>query len=239
MTGQERRRACIKMASGETMSEVPCRTVGGRHRRPTLHLSQDMGSASWLGGGGGHLDVPWRSASPGDHQLGSFPSTSVRFSGCVQRGGLDDHQVGAGVRPQRPQVSLGEGRQSLGIVVGGEGGVRCIAERLHVVRLVLQRHSRGPRRPLSRQRRVRPLRAHLVGLQREVDAGDDGARPKELPMVGHRVPRPPPAAIAIHDSHAINLCGISAKMVDDLRPVALVQRRGWPQGGERPCAGWA
>jgi len=47
---EPRRRACVTMGSQNRWFEVPHRVVEGAHWRPTLHLTQDMGSASWQGG---------------------------------------------------------------------------------------------------------------------------------------------------------------------------------------------
>ena len=50
ISGEDRRRACLELLDGNRRSEVPCRLVGGQHRRPTLHLTMDMGAATWYGG---------------------------------------------------------------------------------------------------------------------------------------------------------------------------------------------
>ena len=49
ITGEDRRRACLTDADGGRSFEVPCVVSGGVHQRPTLHLAQDMGAASWHG----------------------------------------------------------------------------------------------------------------------------------------------------------------------------------------------
>ena len=49
ITGESRRRACVTDGSGGRHFEVPCLVSDGAHQRPTLHLTLDMGSASWHG----------------------------------------------------------------------------------------------------------------------------------------------------------------------------------------------
>ena len=49
ITTQERHRACVLLPCGNRVFEVPCRVSSEGHQRPTLHLCQDMGTASWHG----------------------------------------------------------------------------------------------------------------------------------------------------------------------------------------------
>lgn len=49
LSGADRQRACIETLEKERYFEVGCRVEDGAHIRPTLHLSQDQGAASWHG----------------------------------------------------------------------------------------------------------------------------------------------------------------------------------------------